>query len=603
MNKSSNKENLSPSDDEIEETKYHMKTRSKNNASLIFKPIVKTTAAKTGRKRKLLPLTPIKDYAVLLSEDDSSLVNAKNDEDENDDYVEIQASKRAKLTSNPPSMNLLVEEQKQTNQVKKSLSKFENYVKLSKNILQLHCELLKNSVEVQTEKLNKSIKEHHDSLIKQVESYEKSCNKRLDKRTEISKYNDLIDDFKSKLSEIYQFATDNGDDYESELNQLLNKISEVKEDYKSFIFGKKSITFETSETSKNFNPLGTLKEYFFYKSAGLDVKRLVEDYKETSGEDNSNLDIDDGDSNGLLVTENVTIAKNRLNIVNSIQNIKFKVSQSEENYRKFISKIDYDKVVLCIKLLDDSFQCDFKIIDINSQLKKDLICKEFRMKNIDLTSFKTNNQFIFLLGKRVEQKSEADYVLEKYDQEFCLYNRVKFSGIPLAMACNEKYLFVLVEESLESCFIETYNCENLTQLLRSKYVFDFKEKIDHADMFTDDDSYLIMILNKKFCLKFSTVAEISEDKTSKASNNCVEEQIELKLLNNFVFNGLLQNFFVDSLLNLIFIENSDMSYYSLSERRYIKQFIIDDAGYEDKIMVTNDGYLVLFKRDFNLEIY
>ena len=235
----------------------------------------------------------------------------------------------------------------------------------------------------------------------------------------------IFHDFKLKLSEMDPFATDNGNVYESELNLLLNKINEVKEDYKRYIFGKKSIIFEISEASKSFNPIGTLKEFFFYKSAGLDIKRLVEDYKETADDDNSNLDIDEGDSNGLLVTENVTIAKHRLSKVDSIQNIKFKVSESEENYQKFISKIDYDKLVLCIKLSGNSFQCDFKIIDINTHFKKDMMCKEFRVKNFDLTNLTTNNQFIFLLGKRAEEKSETDYVLEKYDQEFCLYNRVK----------------------------------------------------------------------------------------------------------------------------------------------------------------------------------
>ena len=181
-------------------------------------------------------------------------------------------------------------------------------------------------------------------------------------------------------------------------------------------------------------------------------------------------------------------------------------------------------------------------------------------------------------------------------------NTVKFSGTPLAIACNQNYLFVLVEESFGSCFIETYSCDNLTQLLRSNYAFD--EKVNHVDMFVNDDNFLIIILNRKNCLKFSTVAElVDEAKTSITSTYSVNDKIEFKLLNNFEFNGLLQNFFVDSLLNLIFIENSDLNYYSLNKRRYIKQFLIDDAGNDDKILVTNDGYFVLYKNDNSLEIY
>ena len=576
------KENINPQqNDDEEESTIKLRTRNKQSGSLIFKPAIKNVP-KTSRKRKMSPM-----------KNDVASVSTETNEVNNND--EDQTMKRMKLYLQPCQ---LTDKQKRTYEVKQSLHKFEQYVKSSKDILHFHCEYLRNEIDVQTEKLNKSIKEYYSSLTAQLEKYEKSCYKRIVQRAELRKYDDLIHEIKEKLSEIANNENIEDKEDDDELSELYERLNRAKEDYKRHIFCNKEIKFDRNEPSgKDFNPIGSFRETCYYRNVGLNIKRLLEDNGVTADENNNNLEIDDGDSKGIVVSENVTINKKRLTLVYKIENIyltniELERLGADEHIEKFICGIDYDKVILCKKFPNRS-ECIFKIIDIHCQQAKGLIFSEFHLKNFDLLSLKANNQFIFVMGKKLKLENEDVYVLEKYDQEFSLYNRVELNGKPVAMACNQVYVFVLIKESTGSYLIEAYSCENLNKFTNSTYAIDFEEELIDADMFINDEKYFVIILNKKFCLKFSTVVE---------ANNSFEK-IEIKLLNNFQFNISLKNYYVDSILNLLFVDISEINSYNLNERRFIKQFLVNDIQNDEKLIVTNDGYFALFKNDFSLEVY
>jgi hypothetical protein len=566
--------------------------------SSLFKPLNNNnTTSKRGRKRKLLTKSPQKkdDLSVLLDDDEQDEFEFEQEEeqegeeeeekdDETFETFETQIKRSKYETRSSKSKN---EKQILLTEIKQSALQFEQYIKASKNIVSLHCEFLRNEIGVQSEQLCTRVEQYHNNLVKQLNKYEKTCSKNTSKRVETRKYSDIIANVRTKLTE-YDFD-DSCTSYD-ELKQLSERINDAKLEYKNYIFGQKQIKFEKHSTVKDFNPIGSLKEKFLQSNSGLDIQRLIDNSDCQVDENNNNNNIDfelvgvegEANGNGLFVAETVTIQNKTLKWVNIIENIRFKsVTKKtvDDNFQQFVRRIDYDKIILCKKSLA-SPQCEFKVVDVHSQQVRSVIQSEFQLIKFDLHHFVTNNQYVFVIGKYLTE----NYGLEKYDQQFSLYSRLEFDDEPMAIACNQNVVFVLVKNLVGEYFIEAYSCDELKKL-SMKFVLDFGvDEVKSLEMYVNDGSRMLVVLNGKVCLRF----EVEE---------CCRlvGKVELKFI--------LENFYVDSEMNLVIIEGINFSYYDLSRDCLVSQFRIENYEDGEKFCVTNDGYFVLVKKNFYLEIY
>ena len=591
MSDSENKENsTSEASPEHEESS----TAGKYELADLFKPLNNVT--KRGRKRKLLK-----------TDDDSFYGSLNTDTDDRDD-----GSKRARCSSNGRRERL-----KLGTEIRQTLNNFENYMKNSKNILNLHCDFLRNEINVQTEDLCKRVEQFHGNMLKQLKNYERNCSKNIAKKDELCKYGDLIAEVKSKLVQFYTNTDDDDDENTAEqLNQLNARVLEAKNEYKNFIFGHKIVKFEKN-LSKEFNLIGCLKERCMYKNAGLNIKRLIEC-------------IQDIDDNNNEVFENESDDKT-LKWMKIIEAIKFKTykqikksaegTTEQDDHEKFISKIDYDKAILC-KKTRSNFNCEFKVLDLHTQQAKGTIAGDYQIQKFNLKEIATSNQFVFLLGQNHKLPKPECFVLEKYDQYFNLYTRLTFQNDkkPIAVACNQSLVVVLVESvgnTTEKYSIEAYSCDDLKPLLKSNFVLDYSADEDvlfDAVMSLNNDNHLRIVINRSFIHDFDVLIEWNYDDVSPGTSDLVSndlqyesiQQIEIKqTAKNTVKAESLDNFYIDSLQNLLSIDckkELNFNYYS-NNQPTVDSFKLDAFEDGEKFIVTNDGFFVLFKNNFNVEIY
>lgn len=114
-----------------------------------------------------------------------------------------------------------------TNNLKDEIEKFQIMLKNGKNLIKNRCNLLKSRVESDRQHLKLQIDNFADSEIEKIESYENEMNENLNSNIDFNRFNSLIKEINTDLSNCYLGLVSVIEHMYCYLN-LIDKISKVK---------------------------------------------------------------------------------------------------------------------------------------------------------------------------------------------------------------------------------------------------------------------------------------------------------------------------------------------------------------------------------------